>query len=460
MLNRKLFIALSLSLVLGSIRAADKELPPEGGAPRDFRLPEKSVVKLDNGLSATLVPYGVLPKATLAIVVRAGNINESANQVWLADLTGDLLREGTTSRDARKLAEEIGAMGGTLTVTVSPDQTTVTTDVLSEFADKALLILADVVRNPLLPESELDRLKRDRLRQLSIAKSQPESIAQERFRKLLYPDHPYGRLFPTEQMLGGYTIADVRGFYQRNFGATRTRLYVCGQFDRTAMEASIRKSLEGWGKGPAAESQVPTPVAKKQYDLLDRPKAPQSTVYFGLPVPAPGSADYIPLLVTNSLLGGSFASRITSNIREQKGYTYSPYSSVSSRYRDAHWVQFASVSTPVTAAALKEIVFEVDRLHKEPPSPKELVGIQNYMAGTFVLRNSSRSGIIDQLAFLELHGLGDDYLRRYVQSVHAVKPEDVQRITREYIRPKDMTLVITGDKSQIEGQLAEFLKTW
>ena len=167
--------------------------------------------------------------------------------------------------------------------------------------------------------------------------------------------------------------------------------------------------------------------------MIDRPGAQQSTIYLGLPVIAPGHNDYIAFQVMNSLLGGSFGSRITANIREAKGYTYSPFSQHSSRYRDAYWVQVADVTTAVTGPSLKEIFYEIERLQKEPPTEDELQGIKNYLAGIFVLQNSSRQGVIGQLAFLDLHGLDESYLTTYVQKVFAVTPKDVQRIAQTYL---------------------------
>jgi predicted Zn-dependent peptidase len=170
----------------------------------------------------------------------------------------------------------------------------------------------------------------------------------------------------------------------------------------------------------------------------------------------PIDKDYVKMAVTNSLLGGSFASRITSNIREKKGYTYSPFSQVSSRYRDAYWVEIADVGTDVTGPALKEILAEVKHLASEPPPADELKGIQNYIGGTFVLQNSTRQGIIGQLTNLKLHGLPDSYLTNYVKNVFAVTPADVQQITQKYIRPDDMTLVIVGDKKKVEEQIKDY----
>jgi predicted Zn-dependent peptidase len=176
----------------------------------------------------------------------------------------------------------------------------------------------------------------------------------------------------------------------------------------------------------------------------------------GLPVPDPSSPDAIPLAVTNVLLGGSFGSRITSNIREQKGYTYSPRSEISRRYHDAYWAESADVTTQYTGPSLKEIFGEIERLSKEAPGDAELKGIQRYMSGLFVIQNSSRSALIGQLRNVDLQGLGEDYLKTYVQKINAVTPADVQKQTAEYIKPDQMTIVVVGDKAKISEQLAPF----
>ena len=173
-------------------------------------------------------------------------------------------------------------------------------------------------------------------------------------------------------------------------------------------------------------------------------------------MPGPTSPDAIPLAVTNSLLGGSFGSRITSNIREQKGYTYSPSSQLSRRYHDAYWAESADVTTQFTGPSLKEIFGEIERLAKEAPSDAELKGIERYMSGLFVIQNSSRGALIGQLRYVDLQGLGEDYLKTYVQKVNAVTPAEVQKETADYIKPELMTIVVIGDKAKIAEQLAPY----
>ncbi|HEX8652026.1 MAG TPA: pitrilysin family protein [Pyrinomonadaceae bacterium] len=437
-------------------QGAEKQPPPEGGKPKAFTLPQKETITLANGMKATLVPYGTLPKVAISVTVRAGKLNESPTQVWLSDLTVSMLKEGTTSRSSAALAEEVASMGGVLDVTVGPDQTVVIGDVLSEFGPQLLSLMAEVVQKPLLPEKELARLKNNLTRQLTISKSQPGPLALERFRKILYPNHAYGRVFPTEQMIESYTIADVQKFYRDNFGAARTHIFIAGRFDQAQMKKAIRETFEAWPRGRDPIEDIPKPTAARTIQLIDRPGAEQSTIYIGLPVIYPGHKDYMPLLVTNTLLGGSFASRITSNIREQKGYTYSPSSSVSTRYRDAYWTEVADVTTNVTGPSLKEIFYEIDRLQKEPPTEQELNGIKNYLAGIFVLQNSSREGVINQLSFLNLHRLDDKYLTDYVQNIYAVTPAEVQRIAQTYLQAGKMAIVIVGDREKIAKDVSAF----
>jgi len=169
--------AVALSFV-GSVSAQEEErqVPPPGGTPKDFTLPATDTFGLDNGLQATLIPFGSVPKATVRVIVRSGNLNEG-DQTWLADLSSDFLLEGTTSRSAENIARAAAAMGGEMNVNVGEDQTTISADVLAEFAPDMVALLADIVRNPAFPESELERLKRDRLRQLSVAKTQPQQMA-------------------------------------------------------------------------------------------------------------------------------------------------------------------------------------------------------------------------------------------------------------------------------------------
>ena len=442
--------------LLAPAAGAQKQAPPAGGTPKNFQLPSKRTFTLPNGMGVTLVPYGEVPKVTIELMVTTGNVDEGPQEVWLADLTGDLMQEGTTTKTAEEVAQAAARMGGSLNFQVASNQTDIGGDVLGEFAPEMIQLIADVVRNPRMPASELDRLKATRLRQLSIAKSQPQSLAQEKFASVMYPNHSYGRIFPTEQMIQSYTVPQIQRFFDTNFGAARSHLYVAGKFDATAVESAVRSAFSSWKAGSAPVVNIATAKSGRAVYLIDRPKAVQSTLYLGLPIADPSSKDWEAIRVTNAILGGSFGSRITSNIRENKGYTYSPFSQLTSYPKSAYWVQIADVTTNVTGPSLKEIFYEIDRLRKEPVSAEELRGIQNYLAGIFVLQNSTRQGIIDQLQFVRLHGLTDEFLTKRVANVFAVTPADVQRIMMTYIDPAKMPIVVVGDEKVIGEQVKPY----
>lgn len=447
---------LTLLLFASTLAFAQTSKAPPPAPAKPFKVPAKQTFTLPNGLIVTMVPYGQIPKVYLQATVRSGNLNEGADQVWLSDLTGEMLREGTKTKTAEQVDSAFAAMGGSLSVFTGPDQTSLSTDVLSEHAADAAALLAEVVTSPRLPESELARLKGDMDRRLAIAKTRPGQLANERFRKVMYGDHPYGRLFPTAEMIKSFTIADVQRFYGSNFGAQRTHIYVAGKFDPAAVRAALTKALSGWAKGPEPLINIPKPQAAKRLEVIEKPNAVQSTLYIGLPVIDPSQPDYIPFQVMHTMLGGSFISRITQNIRENKGYTYSPNAQISARYRDALWLEVADVTTAVTGASLKEIFGEIDGIRAQPPSADELQRIQRYMAGLFVLRNSSRVGLVNQLNFVDLHGLGDQYLPTYVQKVNAVTPQQVEQMAQKYIDPAKLTVVVVGDTSKITDQIAPY----
>jgi predicted Zn-dependent peptidase len=452
---RYIFIIVSV-ITISSSSIAQKQTPPPGGTPKDFVLPEKKVSHLKNGLKSTLVQYGSVPKVNVNLVIKTGNINEGSNEVWLADLTGNLMQEGTTSMDFKTISRKVAAMGGEINIGVGGDNTSISGSVLSEYAPELVKIIADVVMNPALPASEVDRLKGDLKRQLSVQKSQPQSQAIESFNSIIYKDHPYGRIFPTQEMLSSYSIDMVKKFYESNFGAKRSVLYVVGKFDEAATQKAIEEAFGAWKEGPEPNYPPATPNTSPEVSIIDRPDAPQTTVIIGLPTITPQHEDYVALQVANSLLGGSFGSRITSNIRENKGYTYSPFSTISNNKNTSVWYEQADITSEHTGDALQEIANEVTRLQSEPPPAEELKGIQNYMAGIFVLQNSTPGGIISQLNFIETHGLDDSYLTDRVKNIHAVTPEKVSAIAKDHFKYENMTLVLVGDKKLLDQQMKSF----
>ncbi len=446
-------ITLLVFLVYGDFANAQKETPPVGGTPKDFRLPGKKEITLPNGMRSTLVKYGTLPKVNISLIIKTGNIHEAANHVWLADLLAKMMNQGTTSMSASDLAKKVAGMGGEIHINAGSDEFTISASALSEYAPQLIKIIADIAINPALPASEIARLKNDLKRQLTVDKSVPQSIAEEKFFSSVYGDHPYGRLYPTQEMLNNYTIDDVKNFFDKNIGAKRSVLYVVGDYDEAEVNKAINESFKNWKAGPAVDYPAANPVASGGINIIDRKGAPQTTVMMGLPILSPKDKDYVAMDIANSLLGGSFASRITSNIRENKGYTYSPFSTIDDHPSTSSlWYEEADITSEHTIDAINEIKKEITKLQDVPPAQGELLGIQRYAAGIFVLRNSSPGGIIGQLNFIDLYGLSDSYLTNHVKNIYAVTPQQVSQLAKKYIVPDKMTIVMVGDEASIKEQ--------
>ena len=445
--------AAALALVAGAspLAAQDREAPPAPSEARPFSLPSLSEYELPNGLKVTLVPYGKTPQVSILASVQTGNVDDGG-QVWLSDMAGNLMEKSAGGRDASEIAEAMADMGGSLSLGTGFDSVTAFASVLSEFAPSATGILADLLISPDFPEAELEKVRADMLRNLSVSKSTPSGMANAAYAAALYPDHPYGDIYPTQAQLEGYTLDQLKAFHAANFGAQRTHLYVVGRFDESAMRSAIEDSFGDWKRGaPASTIAVPTEPAA-QVLLIDRPGAPQSTLRIGQRVDAePGD---IRLEAADTLLGGYFSSRITRNIREDKGYTYSPNSSVTDRVFGAHWTQNADVTAEATGASISEIVKEVRTLQATTPGEAEVQGIKNYMNGTFVIGLASRNGVAGKLASLDRLGLGPDYLNAYVSTVSALTPADFSAAAREHLDLDTMTYVIVGPMDSVPGQLA------
>lgn len=450
-------VAALLALSAAPALAQFPSTPPVPGKPKPFVLPKRKTITLANGMKVSMVPFGITPKASVRLFIRTGSIDETPEQLNLSGLMGDLWNEGTAAKDARAIAQTMAGMGGALGIGMGGDLSSIGADVLSANAAELVSLVAEVARQPRFPDSELARLKTARLRNLAIARTQPSTQAGIKFNSMMYGDHPYGRGLPTDAQLQGYTTDQIKAFYAANVGAARSHLYVVGVFDAAAVEKAVRAAFTDWAAGPAPSVKPVNPPRERQVAVIDRPSAVQSTLYLGLPVADQSHPDYVKLAVTDAILGGSFGSRITANIRENKGYTYSPFSTIATRNKTATWMEIADVTTNVTGPSISEIFKEVEKLRNEAPPKEELERIQRGLAGTFVLQNGSRGGITAQLANVDAYSLGEGFLSDYTTKVFAVTPADIKAMMQQYLTVEKMSVVVVGDRKVIDEQLKQVL---
>ena len=452
-LIRAALSAASLALLPATALAQVHEQPPIG-EPVAFELPQTRNFTLENGLEVTFIPFGLAPTVDISLQVRAGNIDDGS-QTWLADLTAAMMEEGAGGLSKEELARSIASMGGSINVGVGTHTTGLSTNVLSQYGPDAVALLASVVTAPNLDERDFDRVRANLVRDVDVSRAQPGSIATEAYRRLMYgADHPYGNTLPTEDQLRSYTMEDVRSFYAGHFGAGRSRLYVAGRFDEAAMEAAIRDAFGAWTAGePDNVYPAVASVSSARVMLIDRPGAPQTTLRLGFPIAGLGSPDEANITVMNALLGGSFTSRLTRNLREDKGYTYSPGSGATWMLDGGLWTFNADVTAADTAAALRETFFEIERMQTETPAHDEAQGIRNWLAGIFILQNASTGGLIGQVSTRDLFGLPQDYLDQYVPHILAVSDEAISQTARRYLPLERMTLVLVGDLATIREEV-------
>lgn len=451
---KRVLFALAAMLAATPALAQDNFPPaPPIADPKPFKLPATETYALPNGMRVTLVPYGVAPKTVVSLRVRAGNVNDGG-ATWLAELTGAMMKEGAAGRSAGQLSTAAAGMGGDLDVGVGQQTTQITMNILSEYAPDAIALISDVATRPDLPAAEIARVKANLGRQLSVGLSQPGTLADIALARTVYGlDHPYGRVVPTAAQLAGYTIDQVKAFHAGQFGARRAHLYIAGRFDAATVKAAVARAFGGWAAGAEPLRLTSPHQPGPQVILVDRPAAPQTTLRLAFDAPPAGSAQDIPARVTNSLLGGAFSSRITRNIREDKGYTYSPGSGIAFNPEEALWTFDADVTTAVTGAALTEIFKEVRRMQTEPAPIEESKGIRTYMAGIFAIQNSTSPAVVNTLATRDLLGLPADWTERYVPAVLAVTPEQMMASAKAGYPLERMTLVVVGDLATVEPQL-------
>ncbi len=448
---KQLLLALLATVAL-QVPALAKETPPAGGTPKNFSLSTTRSFVLDHGLKVTLVQYGNTPKVTLRLLTDTGSVDDGGKD-GVSTLSYQLLLEGSKNRDAKTIAETAANMGGQVTQQVGINTSSLAMDVLSEYVGDAAALLADISLNPNFTEADKNRLISNFVRDLKVTKAEAQSQAAEAFNQHLFAGHPYAKTFADEKITSALTLSDLQQFVASQLVASRSQLFVSGQFDEAKAESSIRSAFAAMPAGTPRALPLLSQTATPQLIFIARDKAPQSTIRLGLPVVDPSHPDFVALDLMNTLLGGAFASRITRNIREDKGYTYSPGSAVSARVKAAAWFEQADVTAESTGAALAEIIKEIKLLQTTPPSEQELNGIKNYEGGIFVLQNSSRGAIINQLWNLHLHGLPASHLETYVQQMNAVTPAQISAMAQKYLPLEKMTLVVVGDPS-VKAQLA------
>ena len=437
----------------------DRSLLPKEKADPRLSLPAVQRRKLSNGLEVLVVEHHEVPVVSMNLVMKMGGAGDPAEKAGLASLTADMLDEGTATRDALQISDQLARIGSGVNVGAGWDSTTASLRTLTRHLDRALEIYADVITNPAFPDKELQRLRAQRLAALRQQKDSPEAVASLVFQSVLYGrTHPYGHaLSGDEASLQSLSVADVRKFYETYYRPNNSALIVVGDVKPDAVVAKLEKAFAGWKSGhvPAVDVSVaPVERDKSMIYLVDRPGSVQSIIQIGQVAAPRSSPDYFPLFVMNRILGGASSARINLNLREDKGYTYGASSSFSFRRGAGPFTAAAPVQGFSTKESVMEFMKELRGIRGEmPASQAELDAAKQAIVRGFPRGFETPDQIANQLELIVTYDLPDTYFNSYIERVQAVTLEDVNRVANRYLQPDRMAVVIVGDRRAIEQGL-------
>jgi zinc protease len=434
-----------------------RDQPPAPAQIRPFAFPKIERRQLENGLAVLAARHGRLPLVTVGLVVDAGAAGDPERKAGLAHLTANALETGTRTRTAEQVAWEFEHLGTEFVAEASWDATVLRLTVPRERLEPALALFADVVRHPVFPEEQVDRLREEQLAELLQRRKEPRALANDMAAHFIFaPDVPYARpLIGTTASVSGLGREDVEAFYRAHYLPNASGLLLVGDIDADTALALADRHFGDWpaGQPTVSEFEVIPGVDTTTVFIVDRPGSVQSEIRIGDVGVARQHADYFPLLVMNTILGGAFTSRLNLSLRERHGFTYGAHSGFAFRRRPGPFIVEAAVASEVTARAVQEALREIRLLRDEGATAEEVAAARDYLSGILPLRLQTTDQLTARLADLLIYGLPDDYFERYRERIAAVTPEDVHRVAREHLRIDRLTIVVVGDAGAIAKEL-------
>jgi zinc protease len=429
---------------------------PKPAASRDVKLPTPTSFRLANGLTVIFHERPGMPVVAADLVIKTGGDANPADRPGLANFTSAMLDQGTQSRNALQIADDVAQLGASLAATSSKDSTIVSVGSLRKNFPAALNLLADIALRPNFPQAEVDRQRTSRQARLVEQRQVPSTVATIATLAALYgAKHPYGFIeLGSESAVTATTRDDMMGFWKKTFVPGNAALVVAGAIGEADLRSLVEKTFGAWPAGTATSPALGAPeTTAARLVLIDQPGAPQTAVLvssIGVPRSTP---DYAAISVMNSVLGGLFSSRINLNLREQHGYTYGAFSQFLFRKgAGPFWIN-APVRTDATAAAVTEIFNEMRRMTTSPMTADELAMAKDSIVRALPSDFETSAGTAGSLANLYVYDLGLDYYTKLPAQVSAVTADVALAAARKYLVPDRMIVVAVGDRAKIEPGL-------
>lgn len=476
MLKNKFLIALFIGALCSISISAQTPAPPagqsvtgaeiKGRAPvnKDLlkvNLPKAQEATLSNGLRVVLLPRTNVPIVNMQMVILSGGLADPADYRGLATFTAALLREGTTTRKSKDIAEQTETLGATLQTTsgLSTMTSNVTMFGLVENLDQMLAIYSDIVRNPTFPQDEVDKYKARQIQQLNFQRSNPTFLAQEHFLRAIYgANHPAGLATVPVDSLKRVATADLAKFHSTYYRPNNALLAIVGDVTLKQIVPKLEKAFGGWQRADVPQTSIPAAPAPgtARIQLIDRPGSVQTVLQLGNLGIERTNEDYFGMLVMNQVLGAGPAARLFLNLREKNGYTYGAYSNFSGSKFKGTLTSSSEVRTDVTEGAMNEFMYELKRMRDEKVSPMELENAKRAIVGGFALSLESPQQLLGNIVTQKLYDLPASYWDTYPQKVEAITADDIQRIAQKYVDLNRLQIVAVGDAGKTRAIMAKF----
>ena len=426
--------------------------------PHPITIPAAREVVLPNGLTVVVVEDNRLPLVSYRLAFRVGGAFDPPGLPGLIDLLAGLLPEGTESRTSREIAEEVARMGASISAGANSDYTIVAASALSQFNDRILDLMADVVLNPSFPENEVELARQNTKESLRQQRAQPAFLASETVSRVMFGDHPYSIVAPTPESIDRSSREEFVNFHKSKLVPNSAVFIIVGDVRHDDILRRIESLFSTWERGEDLVTNFPAPPirTKRTAYLIDRPGSAQSNIVIANSGITRTSPDYFPLLLMHTVLGANASSRLFMNLREEKGYTYGAYTNLDARRTAGTFRATAEVRTPVTGDSLKEFFYELNRIRNERVSDKEIADAKAYLTGVFPIRLETQEGLTDQLVQIKMLRLPDDYLQVYRDRVQAVTIEEIKRVALKYVKPDEAALIVVGDGSAVLDQIRPY----
>lgn len=455
MMMKKTTILLIICLAISSVGFAqiDRTKLPEPGPAPEIELGDVASFTLENGLQVFVVEDDKLPRVTFSLVLERDPILEG-EKAGMTSFVGEMLTAGTASRTKEELDEEVDFIGASL----SAGSTSLNASSLKKHQDKILDLMTDVLFNPVFPQSELDKLKKQAVTGLAAAKDDPDEISGLLTAALVYgKNHPYGEN-QTEKTTENITVEDIKAYYETYFKPNISYLAIVGDIEEKEAKKLVNQYLSKWEQGavPAMEYDTPAVPDQIKIGLVDRPAAVQSVIKMSYPLEMnPKKEDYLATRVLGYILGGGFNSRLNMKLREDKGFTYGARSSIGSDKLIASFSAGASVRTEVTDSAITEMIYEIRHIVEEGITEKELEEAKANLSGSFGRSLENPSTIASFAINIARYELPEDYYSTYLQRLNALEVEDINAAAKKYIKPENMHITIVGKGDELEDKLKQ-----